>query len=78
MSTQELLIWAYVPNIEKQETLKYIPFDSLSFVIDAIFSELKEMENLHIKANKVRILKYFLDHLPYISNKTCTCDVIIQ
>ena len=58
--------------------MKDIPFDSLSFVIDAIFSELKEMDKLHINANKVRILKDVLARFPYIPDKTCTCDRIIQ
>ena len=47
-------------------------------MIDAIFSELKEMDKLHIKANKVRILKGFLSRFRYMLDKTCTCDKIIQ
>ena len=72
------IIFNLLKQIEKQSTLKYIPFDSLSFVIDAIFSELKEMDKLHINANKVRILKDVLARFPYIPDKTCTCDRIIQ
>ena len=65
-------------QIEKKTTLKIITFDYLSFVIDAIFSELKEMYKLHLKGNKVRILKDFLDSFPYILDNKCTCDIIIQ
>ena len=36
------------------------------------------MDKLHLKANKVRILKDSITHLPYMSNKTCNCDRIIQ
>ena len=36
------------------------------------------MYKLHINAKKVRILKVFLDRLPYMLDKTCTCDRIIQ
>ena len=36
------------------------------------------MDKLHLKEKKVRILKYFLAHFPYMSDKTCTCDRIIQ
>ena len=36
------------------------------------------MDKLHLKDNKVRILKYFLARFPYILDKTCTCDRIIQ
>ena len=35
------IIFNLLKQIEKQTSLKDIPFDSLSFVIDAIFSELK-------------------------------------
>ena len=65
-------------QIEKKTTLKDIIFDSLSPVIYDIFSELKEIDKLHLKANTVRILKYFHDRLPYMFDKTCTCDIIIQ
>ena len=37
------IIFNLLKQIEKQTTFKNIPFDSLSFVIDAIFSDLKEM-----------------------------------
>ena len=36
------------------------------------------MDKLHLKVNKVRILKYFLARFPYMLDKTCTCDIIIQ
>ena len=36
------------------------------------------MDKLHLKANKVRILKVFLPRLPYMLDKKCTCDVSIQ
>ena len=36
------------------------------------------MYKLHIKVNKVKILKDFLALFPYMSHKTCTCDIIIQ
>ena len=39
---------------------------------------MKEIDNLHIKENKVRILKDFPAHSPYMLDKTCTCDIIIQ
>ena len=42
------------------------------------FSELKEIDKLHLKANKVRILKVFLARFPYMLDKTFTCDRIIQ
>ena len=35
------IIFNLLKQVEKQTTLKDIPFDSLYFVIDAIFSELK-------------------------------------
>ena len=36
------------------------------------------MDKLYLKANKLRILKYFLASYPYMSDRTCTCDRIIQ
>ena len=72
------IIFNILKQIEKQTKLKDIPFYSLSFVTDAIFSELKEMYKLHINANKVRILNDFLARFPYMSYKTCTCDRTIQ
>ena len=36
------------------------------------------MDKLHINANKISTLKYFLARFPYISDKTGTCDIIIQ
>ena len=41
--------------IKKQTTLKDIPFDYLYVLIDDIFSELKVMDKLHLKAKNVRI-----------------------
>ena len=38
------IILNLLKQIEKQTTLKDIPFNYLSFVIDAIFYEFKEME----------------------------------
>ena len=73
-----VIIFSLMKLIEKQTKIKDIPFYSLSFVIDAIFSELKEMEKLYINANKVRILNDFLARFPYMSYKTCTCDRTIQ
>ena len=73
-----VIIFNLLNQIENQTTFKNIPFDSLSFVIDAIFSELKEMENLNLRAEQVRILKDILTHFPYMSYKACTCDRIIQ
>ena len=35
------------------------------------------MDNLHLKGNKGRMLKVFLDHFPYMLVETCTCDRII-
>ena len=46
------IIFNLLKHIEKQTTLKYIPFDSSSFVIGAIFSHFKAMYRLHIKAKK--------------------------
>ena len=46
------IIFNLPKHIEKQTTLKEILFDSLYFVIDDIFSELKEMDKLHLKANQ--------------------------
>ena len=46
-------------------------------MVDAIFSDLREMDKLHLKAKKLRILKGFLDRFPYMLDKTCTCDRII-
>ena len=60
------IIFNLTKHIEKQTTLKETPFDYLSFVIDDIFSYLKEMDKLHLKANKVRILKDFLALFPYM------------
>ena len=57
--------------------MKDIPFYSLSFVIDAIFSELKEMDKLYINAKQLGILNYFLTRFPHMSDKPCTCDRII-
>ena len=71
-------IFNLLKQIEKQKTLKDIPFDYLSFVIDAIFSELKGMDKLHINTNKLRILKYFPTRFPYMLDNKCTCDIIIQ
>ena len=65
------IIFNLLKQIEKQTTLKDIPFYSLFFVIDAIFSELKEIDKLYINANKVRILKDFLAHFRYILDETC-------
>ena len=67
------IIFNLLKQIENKTTLKDIPFDSLYFVINYIFYELKEMEKLHINAKKVRILKDFLARLPYMSDKICTC-----
>ena len=72
------IIFNLLKQVENQTTLKYIPFDYLSFVIDAIFSELKEIYKLHLKGKKVIILKDFLSCFPYMSDKTCICDIIIQ
>ena len=36
------------------------------------------MDKLHLKSNKVRILKDFLARFPYMLDKTCICDRIIQ
>ena len=72
------IIFNLLKQIEKQTTLKDIPFDYLSFVIDAIFYEQKEMDKLHINAKKVSILKDFLSCFPYMSDKTRICDIIIQ
>ena len=72
------IIFNLLKHIEKYTTLIDIPFYSLSFVIDAIFSELKEMDKLHINAKIVRMLKNFLARFSYMSDKTCTCDRIIQ
>ena len=36
------------------------------------------MDKLSLKANKVRILKDFFARFPYMLDKTCTCDIIIQ
>ena len=72
------IIFNLLKQIGKQTTIKDIPFYSLSSVIDAIFSELKEMDTLHPKAKKLRMLKYFLAHFPYMLDKTFTCDRIIQ
>ena len=36
------------------------------------------MEKLHLKANKVRILKDSLANLPYMLDKKLTCDRIMQ
>ena len=47
-------------------------------MIDAVFSDLKEMDKLHLKANKLRILKVFIPRLPYMLDKKCTCDGSIQ
>ena len=71
------IIFNLLKQMEKQTTLKDISFDSLYFLIDTIFSELKEMDRFHIKANKVRILKDFKARLPYMLDNTCTCDRII-
>ena len=60
------IIFNLLKQIKNQTSLKDIPFYSLSFVIDAIVSELKEMDKLHINANKVRILKDFLARFPYM------------
>ena len=46
------IIFNLLKQIEKQTTLKEILFDSLYFVIDDIFSELKEMDKLHLKGGK--------------------------
>ena len=46
------IICNLLKQIEKQTTLKDIPFDSLSFVIDTNFSDFKEMDKLHLKAKK--------------------------
>ena len=62
----------------KSNNIKRHTIYSLSSVIDAIFYELKEMDKLHLKANKVRILKDFLVHFPYMLDKKFTCDIIIQ
>ena len=43
-----------------------------------LFFKLKEMEKLHLKGKKVRILKDFLAHFSYMSDNTCTCDRMIQ
>ena len=40
------IIFSLMKLIEKQTKIKDIPFYSLSFVIDAIFYELKEMDKL--------------------------------
>ena len=64
------IIFNMPKQIEKQTTLKDIPLDSLSFIIYAMFSELKKMDKLHLKAKKVRILKDFLARLPYMLDKT--------
>ena len=72
------IIFNLLKHFEKQTTLKYIPFDYLSFVIDAIFSELKEIYKLHLKGKKVSILKDFLSCFPYMSDKTRICDILIQ
>ena len=72
------ILFNLLKKIEKQTTLKDIPFYSLSFVIDAIFSELKGMEKLHINAKQLRTLKDLLACFSYMSDKTCTCDRIIQ
>ena len=71
-------IFNLLKHIEKKTKLKDVTFYSLSFVIDTIFYELKEMDKLHINANKVRILKGFIACFHYMSDKTCTCDRIIQ
>ena len=72
------IILNLLKHTEKKKWLKDIPFDYLSFVIDAIFSELKEMEKLHINGNKIRTLNDFLSSFPYMSDMTCTYDRIIQ
>ena len=36
------------------------------------------MDKLHLKANKLSTLKNLLANLPYILDKTCNCDRIIQ
>ena len=36
------------------------------------------MDKLHLKAKKLRMLKDILDRFPYILDKTCNCDRIIQ
>ena len=72
------IICNLLKQIEKQTTLKDIPFDSLSFVIDTNFSDFKEMDKLHLKAKKVRILKDFIVRFTFMLDKTCTGDIIIQ
>ena len=58
------IILIMMNRIEKQTTLEEIPFHYLYFLIDAIFYELKEMDKLHLKAKKVRILKDLLARFP--------------
>ena len=71
-------IFNLLNQIEKQTILKCILFDYLSFVIDENNSEMKDMDKLPLKAKKVRILKDFFACFPYMLDKTCTCDRMIQ
>ena len=73
-----VIIFNLLNHIENQTKLKDIQFDSLYSVIDAIFSELKEMYKLHLKSNKVRILEDCIAHFPYMLYNTCACGRIIQ
>ena len=72
------IIFNLLKQIENKTTFKDIAFHSLSIVIDDIFSELKEMVKLHLKANKVSILKNFFACFPCMFYKTFTSDRIIQ
>ena len=72
------VIFNSLKHIERSTTLKDIPFDSLSVIIESTFKDLHDDGILDLKKNKARILKDFLARLPYMFDKTCTCDRIME
>ena len=72
------LCFKELKRIEKETTLSDIVNESLSEPLEALFKEYRDSGKINIPGKKINILKDFLSRLPYMIEKACTVDNVVQ